>query len=580
MTAYTSAATGNWSDAGSWSPSGVPGDGDTAVISGHTITIDENTTVGTDGGAGVAAVTVQSSGALIIGPVSVVFKGDVVNANCPVTIQAGSSITFGTGAGDTTYGYVGGTAHNQASQVLTLSGTEESPISWAGGWLNDGTGPWLQGCRLAGDGNVEMEGVGSSSVSAIRTSPTGSGSFTLKNVTLTDCGRISGTYNIGATCTYILDGVTFVGGEHATDSLRVENGSGYTSGDRIIKNCVFPQQVHLYTAAGFVIGEEGAGNYFGATLDATAGDWISAEGNFFEDQNNLIPGSLSNSYFCDPDSTDNPHNMQPLAQASPTYDGLIFENAAALNTSDAGDCILMPSPGSVLTYTIQNSIVLPAAGGRTSGCLFSALGNANVRVSCNHNTWFLTANDPTVNVPALGTVGETFNTNAGQVTSFKSNIAASPTSRSAYIYRNVNGSPNDDTVDAADADYNCVYNMAAGSAGGGYNAGFTGSPGANDLNVDPDFVDPTRNIASWDASLGGPGTVANAIAELKKRNTATYNSDYNISDLIAWVRAGFSPRNAALKNAGHDGTDIGAVAVTLATGNNTTDGSMALMLDF
>jgi hypothetical protein len=37
-----------------------------------------------------------------------------------------------------------------------------------------------------------------------------------------------------------------------------------------------------------------------------------------------------------------------------------------------------------------------------------------------------------------------------------------------------------------------------------------------------------------------------------------------ITVLIQWIRAGFSPGNAALVMAGHDGQDIGAVPVTFA----------------
>lgn len=41
MTAYTSAQSGNWSSSSTWSPSGVPGDGDTVTIqAGHTVIFD------------------------------------------------------------------------------------------------------------------------------------------------------------------------------------------------------------------------------------------------------------------------------------------------------------------------------------------------------------------------------------------------------------------------------------------------------------------------------------------------------------------------------------------------------------
>jgi hypothetical protein len=60
---------------------------------------------------------------------------------------------------------------------------------------------------------------------------------------------------------------------------------------------------------------------------------------------------------------------------------------------------------------------------------------------------------------------------------------------------------------------------------------------------------------------GGAGTAANAIAELRKLNTSGHNSDYTVAKLLAYVKAGFVPQNTALRDAAHDGGDIGAFAV-------------------
>jgi hypothetical protein len=125
-------------------------------------------------------------------------------------------------------------------------------------------------------------------------------------------------------------------------------------------------------------------------------------------------------------------------------------------------------------------------------------------------------------------------------------------------------------VSPANADYNCGYNLAAGEAdcGAGYGVGYaapmTGCPGTNDIDEDPAFVDPTRNIATWDASLGGPGTLANAVAELRKLNTPSHNANYTVAALLAWVKAGFAPTNVNLQNAGHDNVTIGAVEYATA----------------
>lgn len=593
MTAYTSAASGNWSTSTNWTPSGVPGNGDTVVVSGHNITVDSSRTIGTSGVAGTAALTVQSSGSLTVATgATLTLRGDLVNNNCAVNLSAGCIVEFDSSASaapsSTSYGYRGGTGHNQASQVLNLNGTAGSRITirsnagGANGFLDDGTGPFLQGCQIAGNGFVNFENIGTASKNSITTSPTGSASFALRNARMTNCGRIGGTYNLGATCTYILENVTMTGTTHSTNSLRVENAGSYTSGTRSITGCVFDKNVSLYTGLGFVIGAE---NIFEGTLDATAGDWQSCTGSAFLDIDNTPPGTVTNSYFNAVGVTNNPHNLQPLASANVTYSGNVFDNHSATNAVEEGDCILDPLPGSTRTYTIEYNIVTPTANGRLGGSLCSLLGNSNVRINFNHNTGYITANNGASPHAGFFTVGETTNTATGQVLSCRSNIFSSNGSRNAYLLRNLAGTPNNDVVTAANLNYNVPFNMATGSEGRGYNTPVTGTPGANDLNVDPQFIDPTRNIATWDASLGGPGTQANAVAELKKRNSTGYNSAYTVAALIAYIKEGFRPTNSALENAGHDGITIGAMEGSFGdiveiptTTNNLSVGSIEVFV--
>ena len=75
----------------------------------------------------------------------------------------------------------------------------------------------------------------------------------------------------------------------------------------------------------------------------------------------------------------------------------------------------------------------------------------------------------------------------------------------------------------------------------------------NGKSVDPAFVDPTRGLASWDLSLGGPGTEDGAIARLFADPTLTRTS------LLPHIKAGFAPQEPSLATAAHDGTTIGAM---------------------
>lgn len=73
------------------------------------------------------------------------------------------------------------------------------------------------------------------------------------------------------------------------------------------------------------------------------------------------------------------------------------------------------------------------------------------------------------------------------------------------------------------------------------------------LNVNPSFVDPTRSVATWDASLGGPGTEESAFARLLVDPTLTRTT------LLPYFRGGWTPTTASLATAGHDGSFVGAI---------------------
>ena len=85
-----------------------------------------------------------------------------------------------------------------------------------------------------------------------------------------------------------------------------------------------------------------------------------------------------------------------------------------------------------------------------------------------------------------------------------------------------------------------------------------------DLTVDPQFNDPTRRPAGYDAVCGGPGTNQSLFLNLAMRSGfgGIYNNCYDISPLLMWLRQGWAPRNARLNGAAHDGTYIGAVPPT------------------
>lgn len=54
------------------------------------------------------------------------------------------------------------------------------------------------------------------------------------------------------------------------------------------------------------------------------------------------------------------------------------------------------------------------------------------------------------------------------------------------------------------------------------------------------YVDPTRNIASYAASLGISGTLMDFLSQAENQSSQSWNSQYTASSAIAFVKAGFS----------------------------------------
>lgn len=142
--AYTSAGSGDWSAASSWSPSGIPNAGDTVVIAaGHTVTVSSSqAALGvTVNGTGVLTVsstlTVGASGITIDASGAVTNNGTVTNAgNLSVT---GTGVLTNNGAASIT-GTVTGTgslvqgtgatlnlANAVAPTITTMNATTSTP---------------------------------------------------------------------------------------------------------------------------------------------------------------------------------------------------------------------------------------------------------------------------------------------------------------------------------------------------------------------------------------------------------------------------------------------------------------------
>jgi hypothetical protein len=110
--------------------------------------------------------------------------------------------------------------------------------------------------------------------------------------------------------------------------------------------------------------------------------------------------------------------------------------------------------------------------------------------------------------------------------------------------------------------YNWKFNISGGTIYHNTTPAYASAPGTGDTSGDPLFVDSSRNFLKWCQSINGAdATWLDCKAHFKVIATSSYNTAYNISDLIDYVRAGFSPTNQAVAVAGSAGDRVGAVDV-------------------
>lgn len=555
MAAFTSKALGNWSASGqtTWNEVGVPGNGDTVII-GHGITVDVDTIIGASpaAGAGTAAILVNATGSLTIAAGKrLTSRGDVKLDNTTLTLAAGAIFEFDASlaSSPSTARYIckiGTNATDPLAQLI-VNGTSGSRCTIR----SVNTSSAANG-RFVSNGNdnsgqidatyVDLLRIGDASNPAFEWWLGGGRLFRLQNATLDACGALSpnngGAYDTASQV--ILNRVSM--------KNTVGSSCGYTTtpsgaitgaGIRSMTFCVWDKSFNFYAATGWTIDD----NMFQGNPDFTGNAAASFNRNMY-----LIPqadggdwstlGPITDMYVLRIGNPTNQHGVTTGAVPS-LFKGLIFD--APDMTNGAGDCLTIATdPGSPVTLTFRQIIVLSRSGGGGVGTLVSNLVNSNVSYSIEHCTYDA---DQGIYFETAGF--------AGQCTSIKSNLAFSVTATTALI---ISGEPGTttDVVASINVRNNGVQNPASTD---GYSNNLTfssGTPGAGDVNGNPAFVDSTRTLKTWDTSLGGAGTVANAIAELIKINDASgYNARYNCIDLLNYLREGMRPTNAAFR-AAHD----------------------------
>lgn len=557
--AISSGASGNWSDTGTWTGGVVPGDGDTVTI-GHAVTVDTNTIVGHSPGAGdaTAAILTNGSGALTIAAgVQLTVKGDIKLNNDIMTMGAGSILEFNaSGAGTpSTARYVLqiGTANLQSAR-LDINGAagNRAIIRSNSGGANariNGGGFTMGGNIIGSYVNFVRIGDASNDAIVFYIGGAAAATFSLQYADFDACARVTSNGNLHANSTLLISHNTFRNSV-GTSNLNIQVGGAIGTGSRIVEYSVFDKPVSFVTPQDIYIRH----NLFKADL-GTISDavWASFEYNvIYGTLNRNMHGSSSNSIGIS-NSGSNPHFLLPSIVRDITFDGWIFKYDG---TTAAGECVNGVSPASVRNYTVTNSVKLPNNAGTDSCALVAELGNANQRWTIDKNTYFIGA---TLDAGPRYGEGETGGAHAGTFVSLQSNAVWDTTQR-GYKVTAVSMPGTTDALVTGNYNGGDPAEYNAGAAGKGYNVTMTGTPGANDLEESPKFVDSTRDLATYSTYLGGLGTIADLFAQMSKSNDDSgYDSRYAIAEVYNWIRQGFAPRNLKYATSGHDGGRIGAV---------------------
>jgi len=543
----TSAQTGNWSSGSTWIGGVPPGDGDVAVRSvNHVITIDQSVTIGANGAAYSAAIRGPTSTSSDSG-------GFVVADNVTVTLK-GSFISGGEGSFITLGVTTGG-----AKLVFPVSISNNHKVSVGNG--NGVRGTFT--VNGASDNFCEINNQSTSSVYFQAGNPgdwwyyceSWYGSYLyLKNIAgvvigdecqidhwIFDSNSISESFwplpNIPGDKDFIMNNCSFLN-PSATIYLFFDD---VTTGSRTLQNNVFVSELYwsgFVTWDGLVLlgGTNGDGVNKGVIqnsfVDPSAGSGL----------NGFVFSLVKDNFVYYP-TGDNPHFLGATLDISTVFDGNIFEYGSDWS-SDVGDCILCTGGASTsYTIVIKNNIELPNANGRQSGTMATLWANTYNDVQIYNNTFYTG-----VNIEDDGSVS--------LVSAFYNNLSYGPNGQNLTSFSG--GGTVEDIYD--DADYNSAQNLSDPYTD---NSKFAISPGTNDFDDDPSFVDSSRDLAKW--AIDGLGSSSgnealrrldaiNALIAQNDPNASDYNVEGTVANLVDYIKAGFSPTNIDYSTSGKGGS--------------------------
>jgi len=606
MSARTTTGDGTVSNAdGSVLNGGTPlGTSDTLTNS-NVISIGANTTCGASPATGGTAAIESQGSAQVVLPdnKTLVVRGDLLNSPANNTRTAGFyQLDVGAGC---VLEFDSSQAASPASQLYvcgpTASARPNARVRFAG---TSGNRTTVRSNAAGGNARFSLNGfatilsfgraaytdflrIGDASHSAIESYlqfDLGGGEtdeVVLNNCTFTSCGPVTNLSNQGSETVMDLTGVVFTSslGTYCWHCPTSSNAIGTSTGIRRLRQVVADKSIgdpasppSVKDFSFYQCSFEGGMNVSGGVAAAQFEQILwrkSTLGAGSNDVNGAPAVPFENVLDCilltDNDSASNAKFFASNNSTSGfTLDGALWHSTS---TDAQGDLVsINTSPSVAWPVIARNCLCLPAGGGvdRPGALLTLGSTSANFQITAEHNTW-LAGNEPAF------VIGESAKPAAGVWVSLKYNIITSnrtPQGSLQYLFHDyASGGATTDVLAAANANHNATNNLKAGSAGKGYNATFSGTPGANDLtNVDPDYADDSRTPETWAASVGGAETTAGFLAAIRADPTL-------IIVAKQWVFDGYKTQNILLIDSS-DGDPFGAAGYQAApTGGGTGMGS-------
>jgi hypothetical protein len=507
--------------------------------------------IGTYPSSGVNVINMYSTGSLTVASGgSLTIRGCFQGEHGNLIIGSGSTVQYDVPSG-VKYWHRTSRNHFDTGKVIISGVSNNSGVFKSmptGGVVYiDANG--LLSAGLVQAQNAVFSRLGDASTPAIAPWPDGSNKdFYLRNCLMISGGSVDCVSTIDSNANFDLSGTRWQN-TISTSCAVLEPLALPASGKiRNIVSCSFDKNIDLFSIIGWTI----TGTYFGEGFTATStvgqSGWALFSGNFIGKTAQgpvTYHADVNNCYLYKPGAS-NPHFAQMSDVRNQTISGCILEHGG---TDVAGDGFLIGT--SPMTGLIVNNIVLPNPSGDTSCTLFSALGAAGVKFRAEHNTYY---NNILNTAPAIA---ETYSGYSGMLSGFRSNLAWSSTG-GAEILQQVS-TPASGYV--AILGYNGGWNVRNPRYDLSLGVVATSQTGF-DVSGNPQFVDSTRNLATWGATQGANGTATGAL-------TLISGNPSLIPNLISWVKQGFVVQNVAFSGTAHDSGVIGAMYYLAASSGSS-----------